>query len=102
MNVMVYAAMRYYYRQDGLIAQLPNLLKPAIGGGVLHCVMVLLQMHALLMIPVPFVVSLKRLSVLFSSLWAFFVRRDRKPSSGRLIGTVLVVLGIALITLAGN
>lgn len=55
------------------------------------------QMVAVSLTLVPYVISIKRLSVLFSSLWGIFVLRE----GANFWGIILMVLGAVIITLFG-
>jgi len=55
------------------------------------------QMVAVSLTFVPYVISIKRLSVLFSSLWGIIVFKER----ANFLGIILMVLGAAMITLFG-
>lgn len=73
-----------------------------LGGGSIHALTIVLHMWALTFAPVPYVIAIKRLSILLASGWGAFVRKDRKLHWFQLVGTVLVVTGIGVITLLGR
>jgi drug/metabolite transporter (DMT)-like permease len=62
----------------------------------------LLQMVALLFLPVPYVIAFKRLSIVFTSLWGYFARRERAPHWFRILGAILVVIGVVIILIFGK
>jgi uncharacterized membrane protein len=72
----------------------------AIGGSI-HASSMIFHMTALTFASVPYVIAVKRLSILLTSLWDYFVRKGRAPHWYRLIGVMLVVGGVALILLKG-
>ena len=73
-----------------------------LGGGSIHAITILLHVWALSFAPVPYVIAIKRLSILLASGWGAFVRKDRKLHWFQLVGTVLVVAGIGVITFFGR
>ncbi len=70
-------------------------------GGALNAGAVLMHVTALGFLPVPFVIALKRTSILMTSLWGYIVRRERM-SRYHLLGTVMVVAGIVIVLLLGK
>lgn len=73
-----------------------------LGGGTINAITILLHVWALTFAPVPYVIAIKRLSILIASGWGAFVRKDRKLHWFQLVGTVLVVAGIGVITFFGR
>jgi drug/metabolite transporter (DMT)-like permease len=71
-------------------------------GGVLNAFGTLMQMWALTLLPVPYVIAIKRLSIVFTSLWGYFVRRERAPHWYRILGIFVVFFGLALILIYGK
>jgi len=53
---------------------------------------------AVTMTLVPYVISIKRTSVIFSSLYGFFIFKERFIKT-RLLGVVIMVAGVLLISL---
>ena len=71
------------------------------GGGLINALSMSTHVMALMLAPVPYVIAVKRLSILFASAWSYLVRKDRMPHWFRVIGAIGVVLGIALICFWG-
>lgn len=61
----------------------------------------ILHMQAISLIAIPYVVAIKRLSIILASYWAFFVRKDHQSNWARLLGTIIVCIGVALVSIAG-
>ncbi len=70
--------------------------------GFIHAVAILFHVTALLFAPVPYVIAVKRFSILLTSVWDYFVRKGRAVHWYRLLGTMLVVGGVILIILFGK
>lgn len=71
-------------------------------GGFNNAITILLHMWALTLVPVPFVIAVKRISIILTSLWGYLVRKERAPHWYRLVGMLAVVLGVVLILLLGS
>lgn len=76
-------------------------LQLLVGGGI-NASVALTHMAALLCLPVPYVITAKRISIVLASAWGYAVRRERKPHWYRILGVLLVVVGIALMLLLGK
>src|SRR3989338_8355914 len=77
-------------------------LKTLAPGGLISAFSGLTQMWALTLMPVPYVVAIKRLSIVFASLWGYFARRERAPHWYRIAGVVAIFFGIVLIVVFGR
>lgn len=71
-------------------------------GGCINATTFLLHMWALTFTAVPYLISVRRSSIIFASLWGYLVRRERPPHWYRIVGMILVVMGIAIILLYGR
>ncbi|MCA9406711.1 MAG: EamA family transporter, partial [Candidatus Omnitrophica bacterium] len=56
----------------------------------------LLQMYAITLTLVPYLIAVKRMSVLFTSLYGFIILKERLEK--RLIGIVLMIIGVFLMS----
>jgi len=72
-----------------------------LGGGLVHGLEVVAHMVALTFMAVPYVIAVKRLSIVITSLWGYLVRRERQLNWYRLVGLGLVMAGIAVILIFG-
>lgn len=72
-----------------------------VGGSINACT-ILLHMWALTLVPVPFVIAVKCISIIFTSTWGYLVRKERAPHWYRLVGTAAVVAGVMLIIFFGK
>ncbi|OGG42972.1 hypothetical protein A2841_00240 [Candidatus Kaiserbacteria bacterium RIFCSPHIGHO2_01_FULL_48_10] len=79
-----------------------NTLITLAPGGVLNATSSLVQMWALTFLPVPYVIAIKRLSIVMASLWGYFMRRERAPHWFRILGVLLVFGGIFIILVFGR
>ena len=60
------------------------------------------HMWALTLLPVPYVITIKRLSIVFASLWGYFLRRERAPHWYRILGMLMAFAGVAFIIMFGK
>ncbi len=70
-------------------------------GGIVNSLTILSHVAALAYTTVPYVIAIKRLSIVLVSFWGYFKRKERAPHWYRLLGTILVVLGIGTILILG-
>lgn len=75
---------------------------PLALSGLLNGTLVLLHMWAIMLTAVPYLIAVKRTSIIGTSLWDYYVRGGRKPTWYRILGMLLVVAGVALIVLYGK
>jgi drug/metabolite transporter (DMT)-like permease len=71
-------------------------------GGSVNAVAFLLHVWALEFMSVPYLIAVKRTSIILSSLWGYLVRKERAPHWYHIMGVVLAVAGVALIALYGK
>ncbi|MDO8435597.1 MAG: EamA family transporter [bacterium] len=71
-------------------------------GGFLNAAATLTQVWALTFLPVPYVIALKRLSIVFTSLWGYVVRKERVSHWISILGVFVVFGGVAVILLFGK
>ncbi len=67
-------------------------------GGTINAVTVLFQVWALTLFTVPFVIAIKRLSIILTSLWSFGVRKDAY-NHYRMAGILFAVSGVMIVLL---
>lgn len=67
--------------------------------GFFSALAIIFQMLAISLILVAYVISIKRASVIFGVLWGYFIFNE-KGVKERLTGTLVMVMGVALITLS--
>ncbi len=75
---------------------------PLIIGGFINATTFLLHMWALTFTTVPYLISVRRSSIIFASLWGYFVRKECAPRWYQVVGMFLVVVGIAVIMIYGR
>jgi len=71
-------------------------------GGSVNAGAFLLHVWALEFMSVPYLIAVKRTSIILSSLWGYLVRKERAPHWYHIVGVALAVLGVALIALYGK
>lgn len=76
----------------------PGLLRATWAPGLLYGLMILSHLVALNLVEVAYMISVKRLSLLFGVLYGYFLFGERNPGE-RFLGTALMVAGVALILL---
>jgi drug/metabolite transporter (DMT)-like permease len=88
-----------YFRSNQKFGQIKNKLNYLLPIGLLTALTLLCQMTALTLTIVPYVISLKRTSVLFSVIlgWIAFKERGIKP---KLFGAILMVVGVFFISIS--
>lgn len=75
---------------------------PLVFAGALNGALVLLHMWAIMLTAVPYLIAVKRTSIIGTSLWDYYVRGGRKPTWYRILGMFLVAAGVALIVILGK
>lgn len=81
------------------VKEINNNLKALIPIGLFSALLLFFQMTAINLAPVSYVTSLKRTSVLISVLMGYFIFKESNIKE-RLIGAIVMILGILLITLS--
>lgn len=74
--------------------------KKLLFGGAIGATLSAAQYAACSLAPVPYIIAIKRLSIILSSGWAIFVREDHAFNWFRVTGVLIAVLGVVLITLS--
>jgi len=77
-------------------------LKQLAPGGAIAAGVGLTQMWALTLLPVPYVIAIKRLSIVLASMWGYVMRRERTPHWYRIFGIVAIFAGVVLIVVFGK
>ncbi len=80
-------------------APVQTVLPQAALSGLCGGIALAIQMAAIQLTYVPYVISIKRTSTLFSVLWGHFIFKE-KGLKERLLGTSIMLLGVALIALS--
>lgn len=73
-------------------------MREALLPALFYALMVLTHMSAIAMTRVAYMISVKRVSLLMGVLYGHFLFREERIG-GRVIGTILMLCGMALITL---
>lgn len=71
-------------------------------GGSVNAVAFLLHVWALGFMSVPYLIAVKRTSIILSSMWGYLVRKERAPHWYHIMGVALAIFGVALIALYGK
>ncbi|UCD03734.1 MAG: EamA family transporter [Candidatus Woesearchaeota archaeon] len=79
------------------IHKIPENLKLLIPIGLLNALMLSSQMTAISMGIVSYVMSIKRMSILFTVLFGYFIFKE-KGIKERLLGAIIMIIGVILIT----
>ncbi len=87
-----------FWRTRNILPKIKTEMKYLVGMGLIDALALICQMTALTMAIVPYVISVKRTSALMSSLFGFFVFKE-KGARERLIGVVLMLAGLIFITI---
>ena len=96
-------ALPFVYRGQSIKTQIPaHAWKTLISQGLARSFGTMAHFAALSFAPVPYVIAVKRLSIVLASGWDYFIRKEREPHWYRLIGTLLVAAGITVIVLFGR
>ena len=95
-------AVKYRSRDEKSVDELFfRSLKSASVGGLIYSAAITFHLLALTFTTVPYVIAMKRLSIVFASFWGYLVRKDRELNSYRLVGIGLVISGVFVICLFG-
>lgn len=78
--------------------QIPMNLKGLVTIGLFSALTLIFQMNAIKLAIVPYVISIKRTSAIFSTIYGYFIFKE-KHIRERLLGTAVMVVGVLLITL---
>lgn len=80
--------------------QIRNRKYPLAMVGFFRSTSVLTQMFALQFILVPYVISIKRASAVFIILYAFFFLNEKKNFRNRIIGIIIILIGLFVIAIS--
>ncbi|MDO9574583.1 MAG: DMT family transporter [Candidatus Contubernalis sp.] len=83
------------------LKQLPKRVISVLPVGFFTALTIIFQMSAINLTLVPYVISIKRTSVVMSVIFGHFIFKE-KDVKQRLAGSVLMIIGVLLITLFGN
>lgn len=78
--------------------QIPNNLRALIPIGLLSGTGLVCQMTAVSLTLVAYVISIKRISAIFGVIFGYLIFKE-KGIKERLLGAIIMVLGVAIITL---
>ena len=82
------------------LLQINNRKWPLLMVGFFKSTSVVTQMFAIQFILVPYVISIKRASSVFIILFAFLYMNERKNFRNRMIGIIIILLGLAVIAIS--
>lgn len=85
-----------FLRTRNVLQKISKEFKYLVGMGFVDALALICQMTALTMSIVPYVITVKRTSALMSSLYGFFILKE-KGIRERLVGVALMILGLVVI-----
>lgn len=85
-------------KSDQKLNQLTHYIAPLLPVGLFTALTFIFQMTAINMTLVAYVISIKRTSVIMSVFWGYLIFKE-KGLKERLFGSVLMIIGVVLITL---
>ena len=93
-SIVLYLVMRF--RAKNVPMEVKQHWKLLLVIGFFNALAYLLQMYAITLTLVPYLIAVKRMSVLFTSLYGFIILKERLEK--RLIGIVLMIIGVFLMS----
>ncbi|WP_414468536.1 EamA family transporter [Methanobacterium sp. ACI-7] len=97
--VMIVTIPLIFIKSDHDFSTIKTDFKSLFPIGFFSALAIIFQMIAINLTLVAYVISIKRISAVFGVLWGKFIFKERGIKE-RLIGTLVMVLGVALITLS--
>ena len=82
------------------LLQIKNRKWPLLMVGFFKSTSVVTQMFAIQFLLVPYVISIKRASSIFIILFAFLYMNERKNFRNRMIGIIVILLGLGVIAVS--
>jgi len=87
-----------FYKSRRKFSKIKSNLKVVPLLGIVPAMTSIFQMTAITLTIVPYVISIKRTSTIFGSLYGFFLFREREIKQ-RMLGVIIMVIGVLLIAL---
>lgn len=98
--ILLYLIPILLWKSKKPFLQIRNRKWPLLMVGFFKSTSVVTQMFAIQFILVPYVVSIKRASSVFIILFAFFYMNERKNFRNRMIGIIIILLGLLVIAIS--
>lgn len=98
--ILLYLIPILLWKSKKPFLQIRNRKWPLLMVGFFKSTSVVTQMFAIQFILVPYVVSIKRASSVFIILFAFFFMNERKNFRNRMIGIIIILLGLLVIAIS--
>lgn len=98
--ILIYLIPILIWKSKKPLLQIKNRKWPLFLVGVFRSASVLTQMFAIQFILVAYVISIKRASSVFIILFAFLYMNERKNFRNRLIGIIIILLGLFIIAVS--
>ena len=98
--ILIYLVPILVWKSKKPLLQIKNRKWPLLLVGFFRSTSVLTQMFALQFIMVAYVISIKRASSIFIILFAFFYMNERKNFRNRLIGIIIILIGLFVIAVS--
>lgn len=95
---LIFSVILLFRSRKNLLTDISSNVKSLLPVGLFSALALICQMTAINMMLVAYVISIKRMSVIISSLYGFFVFKEKFLKT-RLLGVCIMVAGVFLITL---
>ena len=98
--ILIYLIPILMWKSKKPLLQINNRKWPLLMVGFFKSTSVVTQMFAIQFILVPYVISIKRASSVFIILFAFLYMNERKNFRNRMIGIIIILLGLGVIAVS--
>ena len=98
--ILIYLIPIVIWKSKQPLLQIRNRRWPLLMVGFFKSTSVVTQMFAIQFILVPYVISIKRASSVFIILFAFFFMKERENFRNRLIGIIIIMIGLFIIAIS--
>lgn len=98
--ILIYLIPIVLWKSRQPLLQIRNRRWPLLMVGFFKSTSVVTQMFAIQFILVPYVISIKRASSVFIILFAFFFMKERENFRNRLIGIIIIMIGLLSIAIS--
>lgn len=98
--ILIYLIPIVLWKSRKPLLQIRNRRWPLLMVGFFKSTSVVTQMFAIQFILVPYVISIKRASSVFIILFAFFFMKERENFRNRLIGIIIIMIGLFIIAIS--
>src|SRR5690554_2059739 len=98
--ILIYLIPIVLWKSKQPLLQIRNRRWPLLMVGFFKSTSVVTQMFAIQFILVPYVISIKRASSVFIILFAFFFMKERENFRNRLIGIIIIMIGLLSIAIS--